>query len=105
MAWTKDKKKSPNRASGKYYDDIFILWYKERRSISDSMSPIKSGLKFNSLALKYDSINSSSDSFRTAESTSDMKIKCSIIGNINIKWYVQLVYPKSTKFIPIEQSF
>jgi hypothetical protein len=91
--------------SYKFYNAIFILWYKERRSISDSMSPIKSGLKFNSLALKYDSINNSSDSFRTAESTSVMKIKCSNIGNINIKWYVQLVYPKSTKFIPIEQSF
>jgi len=80
------KKKSPIRAD---YEDIFILWYKERRSISDSISPINSGLRFSSLALKYDSISNSSESFRTANSTSDLQIKCSIIGMINIKWYVQ----------------
>lgn len=90
---------------GPCYEEIFILWYKERRNISDSISPINSGLRFNSLALKYDSISNSSDSFLTANSTSDLQIKCSIIGMINIKWYVQLVYPKSTKFSPIEQSF
>ena len=48
---SEDKRKSPLRGSINSYEEIFILFNKDRRCISVSISSINSGHRFSSLAL------------------------------------------------------